>query len=184
MPRQYIRRKTRGSSDPDLPAAIIAHLFDEALPAECDPFLSLNLRFPRPGEAIWNGQSIEAIWRDYGAEVVAQWIADKPGTRPALWWSYTAPEPRQRIGGSGTPRSDVFAYAPSLDYGAPADWITADDLTTWPRLKCAAYDDGDPPTFEAQAAYLARHKLFLPGERRRLRPDSLEPVALADTAER
>jgi len=98
MPRQYIRRKTRGSSDPDLPAAIIAHLFDEALPAECDPFLSLNLRFPRPGEAIWNGQSIEAIWRDYGAEVVAQWIADKPGTR-------------RRFGGVTPPRSRASALA-------------------------------------------------------------------------
>ncbi len=32
----------------------------------------------------------------------------------------------------------------------------------------ADLDENDPPTFEAQATYLERHKLFLPGERKRL----------------
>ncbi len=178
MPRQYVRRKTRGSHDPELPAAIVAFLFDERLPDDVDAFLSLNLRFASPGEAIWNNQTLEEIWRDYGDDVAEQWIFDHPGTRPALWWRYTAPEPRQRVGGTGTPRSEVLADAPILDYGVPAMWIDADDLTTLLALKCVVLDDADPPTFEAQAAYLARHELFLPGERRRLRPDAFDPVPL------
>jgi hypothetical protein len=183
MPRQYVRRKTRGSHDPDLPAAIVAFLFDDPLPDDVDPFLSLNLRFPIAGEPVWNSQSLEAIWRDYGAEVITEWIADKPGTRPALWWRYIAPEPRQRIGGTGTPSHEALANAPILAYGVPLSWISAEDVRLL-KLRCEALDDADPPTFESQASFLARYKLFLPGERRRLAPDAFEPVPLPEIGER
>ena len=38
-----------------------------------------------------------------------------------------------------------------------------------------AIDPTDPPRYEAQAAYLKRHKLLLPGEERRLAPADFEP---------
>jgi hypothetical protein len=62
-------------------------------------------------------------------------------------------------------------------------WITADDVRL-SKLKCTAFDAADPPVFEAQSAFLARHKLFLPGERRRLTPNDFAPVPLAEIAER
>jgi hypothetical protein len=186
MPRQYIRRKTRGSCEPELPAAIVAFLFDEALPEGVDPFLSLNLGFPRPGEPVWNGQDLESIWRDYAGVVVTEWIIERPGTRPSTWWRSDAPEPRLRVGGTGTPSHEVLAYVPILAYGVPTYWIIPDDLLIGPtlKLKCAALDEGDPPTFESQASFLLRHGLFLPGERRRLARSVFEPVPLPEIGDR
>ena len=36
-------------------------------------------------------------WRDHGAEIVDNWILDRPGSRPRCWWRFDAPaEPRRR----------------------------------------------------------------------------------------
>jgi hypothetical protein len=69
-------------------------------------------------------EDLSALWAEHGDRIVAEWVADNPDTRPALWWRYSAPAPRQ---------------------------------------------DG-----ESQAAYLERHGLFLPGERKRLRKGDFE----------
>ena len=37
------------------------------------------------------------------------------------------------------------------------------------------FDDADPPTYEAQASYLKRLKLLLPGEARRLKAGDFAP---------
>jgi hypothetical protein len=42
-------------------------------------------------------------------------------------------------------------------------------------FKGVPIDPDDPPLYESQAAYLERHGLFLPGERRRLRKADFEP---------
>jgi hypothetical protein len=36
-------------------------------------------------------------------DFLIQWARDYPGSRPPLWWKYEAPEPRKRLGGTGTP---------------------------------------------------------------------------------
>jgi hypothetical protein len=46
-----------------------------------------------------------------------------------------------------------------------------------------AIDPDDPPAYESQAAYLERHDLFLPGERRRLRKADCEPERVMPEAE-
>ena len=85
------------------------------------------------------------LWRDHRDRIIAEHVSDFPGTRPQRWWEYDAPEPRRRLGGTGTPG--------------------------------LAIDPNDPPIFESEAAYLERHGLFLPGERKRLRKVDFEPEA-------
>jgi hypothetical protein len=41
-----------------------------------------------------------------------------------------------------------------------------------------AIDRANPPTFESQATFLERHKLLLPGERRRLTAADFAPEAI------
>jgi hypothetical protein len=99
---------------------------------------------------------------------------------------YDSPDPRQRLGGIGTPASEVLAYKPIYSFGLPSIFITdwqvkyysgiAVDIhgapvgDLYPReFKGVAIDPNDPPTFESQPAYLKRHGLLLPGEERRLR---------------
>src|SRR6266446_2372480 len=130
---------------------------------------------------------LAALWAAHSERIVAEHVALYPGTRPARWWKYQAVEPRRRLGGVGTPASDVLAYVPAFQSGLPSVWITprqvkyytgtAVDIHGNPignnfassEFKGVAIDPGDPPTFESQAAYLKRHSLFLAGEERRLK---------------
>jgi len=34
------------------------------------------------------------LWKEFGPEIIARHIAKHPGTRPANWWKYDAPERR------------------------------------------------------------------------------------------
>ena len=65
------------------------------------------------------------LWGAYLDSVLPGWMATYPGTRPANWWLFEAPEPcRRRLGGSGTPCHEVLAYAPEFDLGLPAYWVS------------------------------------------------------------
>jgi hypothetical protein len=55
----------------------------------------------------------------------------------------------------------------------PTIWLTVEHE----QLSAPAFDPADPPLFEAEASYLERHGLFLPGERRRLRKADWAPEA-------
>jgi hypothetical protein len=156
---------------------------------------------------------LAALWEAHSERIVAEHVTNYPGTRPARWWQHEAPrlplgtfpgyyydgklpEPRQRLGGIGTPASDVLAYAPSFSHGLPAVWITPWQVRFYKGLavdvhgnpigdrmpnndfKGVAIDSDDPPTFESQAAYLKRHDLFLTGEERRLKKSDFEPEAI------
>ena len=102
--------------------------------------------------------------------ILAEHVRDKPGTRPALWWAYTCPrlpigtfpgwfidgklpEPRERLGGIGTPAYQVTAVGPSFAFGIAELWV--------------GIDEDDPPVFESQAAYLKRHAFLFAGEEKR-----------------
>jgi hypothetical protein len=130
---------------------------------------------------------LTALWANHSERIVAAHVADHPGTRPTRWWQYEAVEPRRRLGGIGTPASDVLAYVPTFSFGLPSIWIsrwqvkyysgiavdvhgrpTGDRIPT-NSFKGVAIDSNNPPTFESQAAYLTRHNLMLAGEERRLK---------------
>jgi hypothetical protein len=39
--------------------------------------------------------ALEPAWREHGEAITDAWIAARPGSRPAGWWRYSAPEPRR-----------------------------------------------------------------------------------------
>jgi hypothetical protein len=139
---------------------------------------------------------LAALWNAHSERLVAEHVTLHPGTRPDRWWQYEAPEPRQRLGGTGTPASEVLAYVPVYSYGLPAVWISQWQVNYYTGIavdvhgnpigdpypsnsfKGVAINPDDPPTFESQATYLKRHGLFLAGEERRLKKADWETEAL------
>lgn len=158
---------------------------------------------------------LAALWAANSEGIVSEHVANYKGTRPARWWQFESPriplgtypdawfdgklpEPRQRLGGIGTPAFEVLAYKPRYSFGLPVDWITpwqvkwyggtAVDIRGNPigslvptDFKGVAIDPNDPPIFESQAAFLKRHGLFLPGEERRLRKADFEAETVSRT---
>lgn len=139
-----------------------------------------------------------------------RWVREHPGTRPSLWWRFEAPrqtedvhpgwdfdpakpEPRRRVGGTGTPVCECTCTVPHYRYGIPTEWVLPGEPdppgfeprgpALWLRECAVAFDPDDPPRFEAEAAYLERYGLFLPGERRRLTPVDFEPEVVAMPSE-
>jgi hypothetical protein len=140
---------------------------------------------------------LAALWDAHSERIVAEHVATYPGTRPHRWWQYDAPEPRRRLGGIGTPASDVLSCVPTFRYGLPWIWIErwqvmyysglAVDIhgapigDRYPRsFAGVAIDPNDRPRFESQAAYLKRHGLFLAGEERRLKKSDFEPESVVN----
>ncbi len=138
-------------------------------------------------------ENLAELWRTHEEAILAEHVAASPGTRPRRWWEWSAPEPRRRLGGVGTPKSDVLAHVPRFWCGVPLDWVSrweaayyngrALDVHGRPILngyreghfQGVPIDPDDPPMFESEAAYLDRHGLMLSGERRRLKPADFEP---------
>jgi len=142
--------------------------------------------------------TLPALWDVYGNEFLSEWIKDHPCTRPLQWWRFNAPrwddpfidcfyhgtfaEPRQRMGGTGTPNFEVLAYAPHFHKGIPTGWVTKFDEEYYNgrakdihgniiptkykegNFTGKAIDPSDPPAFESEAVYLERHGLLIPGE--------------------
>ncbi len=143
-----------------------------------------------------------ALWSEHREEILKAWIIERPGTRPRLWWRYDAPEPeRKRLGGIGTPAHEVLNYVPSFNLGISDQWIDGDDVALYNgRMRHAitseritnngkwregnftgdAIDPSNPPRYESQAAYLARHGLLAAEEKRRLKPADFEPEIVAE----
>ena len=91
-----------------------------------------------------------------------------------------APERRVRRGGIGD--EDL---APACEFGIPTRWVRphVEDYThgrgserpsaECPKLRAPRADN--PPTFESEADFLARHGLLVAGEAERLPADAFEP---------
>ena len=89
-------------------------------------------------------------WQRWGEEILADWIASRPGTRPAAWWTFVGlpkfgPRQQLRRGPAAVPRGGYW-------FGAPA-WHTAVPV---------------PGQYEDQTAYLMRHGLLTETERQAL----------------
>lgn len=94
---------------------------------------------------------LAAEWAKLREEILAEHIAQHPGSRPAGWWEFEAPEPRRQIGGGPSIlKSDAPAWARTLFLGMPACW--------------GLEQFADPPRFETQGQYLERLGLLRPGE--------------------
>lgn len=81
-----------------------------------------------------------AAWNEARGEILTEWIATAPGSRPSHWWKFDAPrqplgtfpgclhdgkvpEPRRRLGGVGTPENEVLAHVPTYTFGVPTCWV-------------------------------------------------------------
>ncbi|HET7380967.1 MAG TPA: hypothetical protein VFJ59_00035, partial [Pseudolabrys sp.] len=86
--------------------------------------------------AIAHNKNNEQLWNIHHEVIIAEHVKENPGTRPALWWQYTAPrlplgtfkgwfidgklpQPRKRLGSTGTPAYEVTAVGPSFALGIP-----------------------------------------------------------------
>jgi hypothetical protein len=75
--------------------------------------------------SFWDGEPLEddelaEAWAMFGDEILAEYIAMTPGSRPFGWWLYQAPEPRQQIGDGPEPQGAAdFFGCPSVFLGQP-----------------------------------------------------------------
>lgn len=205
MPTNRTRRTRTMKKPPIDPAEIyfLQHGTGEGGP----PWDHLKWELLMRGKEEW-----KPIWKGVREEVIAAWIKKYPGTRCWAWWEYdaprwdndpfegwwlhgTLPEPRQRLGGTGTPGYEVLNLVPSFKKGIPNSWIDQSQVEFYNGrskdihgkpigtkykegdFKGVAIDPNDPPTFESEAAYLDRHGLLTPEEKRHLEkhPELLEP---------
>ena len=61
----------------------------------------------------YGNAEIAGAWAQIGDEVVADWVRDKPGTRPAIWWRLSAPEPGRTSDGFARETLDIPIAPPS-----------------------------------------------------------------------
>jgi hypothetical protein len=135
---------------------------------------------------------LRQLWSEHGERLVEEHVAEFPGTRPARWYQFDAPEPRKRLGGIGTPDFEALCFVPRFDHGLPCSFISQWDVDYYTGVardvhgklinpnppytfKGVAIDPEDPPRYESQATYLERLGLFLPGEKRRIKKDAWTP---------
>lgn len=133
----------------------------------------------------WDEPQRGQDWQSVMEDILAGWIRDHPGTRPFAWWRYDAPGPRLRVGGRGD-LVPAYDHPTNLRFGIPrrSSFVDVGLLQSWRTIGCTsglarqAIDPGNPPRFESQASYLRRHKLFLPGEEKRIPADAFVPEAV------
>jgi len=141
----------------------------------------------------------QAEWESHKAEILADWLREHPCSRPWAWWKYDAPrwkrkfkgcfwdqqlpEPRQKLGGRGTPAYESLSYVPNFNFGIPTAWVQKSDISYHKNLRdfdgkpAVAYDPNNPPCYEAEGCFLERHGLLTPTEKKWLagHPEAREP---------
>lgn len=166
---------------PAIPLVLWRYLADEI---EDEATLTSAERGVLGAARLLNAPDLGEIWCRLASAIVAEFAEQHPGMRPAHWWAVDAPEPRRRVGGVGTPQHERLATGLSLTYGVPRYWISQGLLDTYrgigTDLGVPAVDPSNPPMFESEGAYLKRHRLFLPGEARRLTRADYEPESLLE----
>ncbi len=133
------------------------HVIEFLQTGEIPPSSPDKLRFFLHGQ-------VREDWELVREELLAEWIARAPGTRPWGWWEHEQPkkagsiwaDARRRIGGSGQ------------EYGSTSFGFSL-------YLDCSP---ADPPTVESDASYLKRHRILTAAEERRLGPKDFRPVAM------
>jgi hypothetical protein len=160
------------------------------------------------GDDLWRtyGSNVVQRWvvEKPGTRPTLWWVYAAPRVTRGTFKTFggdALPEPRRRLGGIGTPVHECLAYVPEFRLGVPCRWIShrevdlytgkTTDVRGRPIMQEARgksfrgmpIDPDNPPLYEAQAAYLERHELLLPGERERLTGVDFEPEAVACSEE-
>jgi hypothetical protein len=124
-----------------------------------------------------SGLSARDLVDKYGDKFLAEWIAERPGTRPAWWYRFRRPgpiEPRQRLGGIGVTWKGTIG-ADGIPTGC---WVTRENKDWWGGHPGPVVDPEDSPVFESQESYLRRLGVLGVAELARLGPDAFEPVTI------
>jgi hypothetical protein len=147
-------------------------------------------------------EKMRVAWEANRDTLLPDFIEQNPGRRPFIWWKFDAPrqpdqgsggywegklpEPRQRLGGTGTPDFEVLNHIPAFSFGIPTGWVSKFDEEYYNgrrkdihgnpigteyregNFKGVAIDPSNPPRFESQGAYLQRHGLLMDAEKKYL----------------
>jgi hypothetical protein len=120
------------------------------------------------------------LWQLHREAFLSDYIEKNPGHRPFAWWEFESPGLRKRIGGKGSPTSEVLNVVESYSFGVPDSWLSNLDISIWPKLKKHKVDFTDPPSFESQPAFLKRHNLLNEKELEKLTDEDFMPEILDD----
>jgi hypothetical protein len=101
-----------------------------------------------------------AAWGRHRGELLPGWIAEHPGTRPAAWWLYDAPEARRQVA------------------GPPAEFAEAAERWRCDGLPWLLEEPAEGARFESGAAYLRRLGLLERGEAERITRGAFRPVEM------
>jgi hypothetical protein len=99
---------------------------------------------------------VEEVWALHANDVVTHYARRFPGYRPRLWWRYSSPAPRRRVGGTGTPLHEcAAAVVPHCEFGVPSAWKTERDCLT----NGTPISASDPPVIlhRGDRFHLVRH---------------------------
>jgi len=124
MPRP--RRSARGRRA-RLSAGIWAFLNDEPIPEEEGPARDdyIGLEY---FENIVTGHRqtvpLAEIWDAHRAAVLAEWIEERPGSRPKCWWTFDAPPAARRRRDAGDSQAEILDELDMLTDGERAHLAT------------------------------------------------------------
>jgi hypothetical protein len=203
MPTNQKRKLRRKTTIISLDKTIREFLFTGLEPPKNTPAWELY------SDDMFDPNNILEAWQEYKKSLLPLWIKKHPCSRPWAWWKYEAPsrddpiygkltDPRQRIGGIGTPSHEVLCIVPHFKKGIPDIWVTEwmvdfyngrkKDIHSKPigtnykegDFEGNAIDPNDPPAFESEAVYLERHGLLTEYEKTYLtkHPELLKPEYL------
>jgi len=112
-------------------------------------------------------EAMRHAWGRLRDNLLAQWILERPRTRPAAWWRFDAPEPRRRIDGHPHPFADPGRTAEVDKLAAGADERTRYYELAFgiPRLRVGSLPGDLSAEYESQLAYLTRLGLLTETER-------------------
>jgi len=139
-------------------------------------------RLQRGESATASGKTVcpKSLWQAHKNEFLPMFIEKHPGKRPAPFWQYEAPEPRQQ--GGGPKNNDWVKMKKIHGENAPAirllNWKFNHGIPGRLNLEIK-----DKRIFESQAAYLKRLDLLTPGELELIPEQEFLPVLLADMQE-
>jgi hypothetical protein len=158
--------RTRGLR-PDIPAEHVEYLLDGNYGSNLEKYLFAGGR-----------EAVRSTWEILRDEILADWVRDRPGTRPWAWWEFDGPkapfpgapdwvndrllEPRRRL--DGEQYMHARGTIPIFRFGIPRYW--------------REYAPGTSVSFESQATFLKRRGLLLVGEEKRLKDADFEPEVI------
>jgi hypothetical protein len=135
--------------------------------------LTEGLIWPMPGSEDDESQTEILCWKYFKSDdeknqiiascrdvILAEWIRQRPGTRPDFWWRKEAPEKtRRRIGGVV---GSAYVAEEDFHHGIPSICV----------------DPKNPPKYESEAAFLKRHSLLTPAEKQSLKLKDFAPESV------